>query len=325
MTISEVRQQQRSTCVVITSYEPDSLNARELVRSVATDMGLSVLAVDEELAAGQSITDAVIDAIRSADIVIAILGSSANPNVFFELGVAMAIGRPVVLVQASPDASIPSTLFSTLSVGPIVSRKAIELAIRRAQRVPQQAPIDVSQNASTGLPLGYKADELLTQLRDLSGIEKKGSLTQGRHSYLYFEDWFAMLLEAAQVPFERAKRVPALGRPEAEIDYVVTADELRGNLGNLLPIELLTGRGRRTFETLRSRLKSFRKYFQATGAETVLVVVLHFEEPPQLMSAWDGSILLTSAADLVDWMRIRTFGNAVISLRNAAIHRGDEW
>lgn len=76
---------------------------------------------------------------------------------------------------------------------------------------------------------------------------------------------------------------------------------------------------------ISSRMGHFRQYLLATGADMLLIVVRNLEEPPEYSTFSDGSLLIVSAADLVDWMRDRTFGSAGIAIRNAAIRKERTW
>jgi hypothetical protein len=71
------------------------------IRRVAHALQLSVKRADDFFTTG-SIVDDVWDAINAAKILIADC-TGRNPNVFYELGIAHAIGKPVILITQDRD------------------------------------------------------------------------------------------------------------------------------------------------------------------------------------------------------------------------------
>lgn len=77
---------------------------RTLIAPVATDSGLSVIRADEMTAPG-SVFEQIRVAIQQARLCIVDLTTN-NPNVLFELGLAQAAGKPIILLSQSVD-SLP--------------------------------------------------------------------------------------------------------------------------------------------------------------------------------------------------------------------------
>lgn len=82
---------------VLTPFSEEERDVYALVRSVCLDAGFVVSRGDESRAEGD-ILPQIIRGIASSQIVIANI-SSRNPNVFFELGIAMAIGKATLLIS----------------------------------------------------------------------------------------------------------------------------------------------------------------------------------------------------------------------------------
>ena len=80
-----------------------------VIRRVLEGEGISVL--ESELPEpGQFIRESLIEGIRKADAVIAVLGDGRScSNVFYELGYADALGKTVILVTQTPE-NIPFDL-----------------------------------------------------------------------------------------------------------------------------------------------------------------------------------------------------------------------
>jgi nucleoside 2-deoxyribosyltransferase len=87
------------------------------VRTIAAvDTGAEVTAVPEEL------VEKIYDSIRAANVIIAEV-SVPNPNVFYEIGFAHALGKPVVLLSRG----ISSSPFDLRGYNHIVYRSIVEL------------------------------------------------------------------------------------------------------------------------------------------------------------------------------------------------------
>jgi restriction endonuclease/TIR domain-containing protein len=89
-----------------------SAKDRHLATAVATHLrsdGHETIRPDEMVAA-DNILSAISSALRSADVVVAIV-NGANPNVFYELGLAAGAGVPTLIV-ANPGDALPADLAS---------------------------------------------------------------------------------------------------------------------------------------------------------------------------------------------------------------------
>lgn len=89
-----------------------SARDKEWARSFAQalkDRGLTVWFDEFDIPPGESIRNALETGLRSSDVLVALLDreSSARPNLFFELGAAIALGKKVVaIVPRDLDPSI---------------------------------------------------------------------------------------------------------------------------------------------------------------------------------------------------------------------------
>jgi len=98
----------------LTPFHENFLTTYLAVRDAAKDIGLVLSRGDEDYAPG-SITRHIIKQLLQAHFVVANL-DGRNPNVFYELGVANAIGKPVILIahrdtETPFDVSVDRTLF----------------------------------------------------------------------------------------------------------------------------------------------------------------------------------------------------------------------
>ena len=80
------------------------------IKKVLEQEGFKVLRADD-IQSQQSILRDIIQGIAESDLIIADLTSS-NPNVYYELGIAHALGKPVIHLVQSPVEAVPFDLRS---------------------------------------------------------------------------------------------------------------------------------------------------------------------------------------------------------------------
>ncbi|WP_447773916.1 hypothetical protein [Aeromonas veronii] len=84
---------------VLTPFNEEYLSQYEAIKDVVIDSGFSCTRGDDEKLSS-NILSHIVEQIASSRIVIANI-SGRNPNVFYELGIAHALGKPVVIVSES--------------------------------------------------------------------------------------------------------------------------------------------------------------------------------------------------------------------------------
>jgi nucleoside 2-deoxyribosyltransferase len=88
--------------------DTDSFDLAKQIREVLESQGIeSVLATD--FGAGGTLTDQIQGAIRKAEIIVADL-TGTNPNVLFEVGMALGLRKPVLLLSQEPVKDVPFDL-----------------------------------------------------------------------------------------------------------------------------------------------------------------------------------------------------------------------
>ncbi len=98
-----VRVSSGDTCFVMMPFAAPLGTYYSLVYEPAiTRAGLTPVRADADIFATGKIMDQVWDGIRAAKILVAEL-TTRNPNVFYELGLAHALGKPVVLVSSNTE------------------------------------------------------------------------------------------------------------------------------------------------------------------------------------------------------------------------------
>jgi hypothetical protein len=155
--------------------------AQVLLKQAATRFNLRLANSGADLQAGSDITKTILAEIQAADVVIVLVAEGASANVWYGMGAAAAYDRPVIVVLLSPQAEPPPAIRPTVVVGPVLSIKAIELALERALRRQKDPVADGAsrQGDRTGAPLGSKAD-MHRQVTHLQRRERNSS-TGSRH------------------------------------------------------------------------------------------------------------------------------------------------
>ncbi|HET6891936.1 MAG TPA: nucleoside 2-deoxyribosyltransferase [Pyrinomonadaceae bacterium] len=192
------------------------------IKGAAEDAGAYAERVDEQIF-GEGILERVFNQINKADVVVADM-TGRNPNVFYEVGYAHALGRIVFLLTQNAS-DIPFDLKHhqhTVYGGKIETLRKelatkIEWAIResrKAQTTSQKAPYEISTRDIYLLP-GLSSEQtpvVLTiiangQVQDLSFIIRNSStetLAQASYIYLFADESSVLQVRA------RYKSMPGL-------------------------------------------------------------------------------------------------------------------
>jgi len=93
----------KDTCLVLMPFtDPHSTYYEQIYKPAVEKAGLLPVRADAEIFGAGNITDQVWQGINAAKILVAEL-TTRNPNVFYELGVAHALKKPVVLVGSNEN------------------------------------------------------------------------------------------------------------------------------------------------------------------------------------------------------------------------------
>jgi hypothetical protein len=96
-----VKIEEGDTCFVMMQFaEPIGGYYKSIYETAITRAGLRSIRADDEIFATGKIIDQVWDGITAAKVLVAEL-TGRNPNVFYELGLAHALNKPVVLVSSN--------------------------------------------------------------------------------------------------------------------------------------------------------------------------------------------------------------------------------
>lgn len=85
---------------VLTPFHPKHRDDFDAIASVCRDLGLTAQRGDEEYVSGDIFPHILRSIVRARVVVANVDGR--NPNVFYELGIAHALGKPTVLISRTP-------------------------------------------------------------------------------------------------------------------------------------------------------------------------------------------------------------------------------
>lgn len=125
--------QRRPTCFVAMQFTPEfNTLFEEVIRPACENFGYIVLRADDLYTNG-AIIDDITSSLRNSTIVIADI-TPDNPNVFYEVGYAHAIGKPTILLSDKSRQRLPfdvagiRTIFYENSIG---GKRSVEQALQK--------------------------------------------------------------------------------------------------------------------------------------------------------------------------------------------------
>ena len=97
-------------CLVITPFDPAGKRIQDTIQRALSEMEIEPLLIDEVVSPGALLENAISDAIRSADFIVADVTRN-NPNVTYEIGIAHGLRKPVIpIVSTDANSGLPSYL-----------------------------------------------------------------------------------------------------------------------------------------------------------------------------------------------------------------------
>lgn len=284
----------------------------EHIRSSLIERNVKVL-TPSVLSKAKDLPQSARELIANADLIIGVLRRGRQSQaVLFELGMAAAMERKIVVFDSPRGGYVPSNLQShlVLRVG-LRNREAIDFALDQILLAPVSKR-NTSRNTSIDSIFTRKA--LPSQILGLSSeVEKALEVGDGRR----FEEIISAGIRNSGV--EVAVEPMLKNR---EMDLAVWADEFQHFVGNPLLIE--TRFRLRDEEQVRSALKQCAAATERSGGRWSLLI--YGSGPRVFRTIWLSlapNVLVISASDLFERMRDQSFIEVVISLRNLRVHGGE--
>jgi len=274
------------------------------VRKELESKGVSVFSPDELDLPGRNLSEIVREAIGRADLVIAVVDSTAASNtVFFEVGFALAMGKPTFALLTG-DASSSLWISSGIPYFRFDPEKSarLDFGISQILIATQQSAKTSPKPAKRTHPLGGQADDLLDQLR------KAGeAITEAQ-------------LEAIIASAIRASGVATVSEARGSdrgIDLAVWSDDLSPWLGNPIAVALRlkirnTADVSRAIEQLakamaRSDIRWGLLIYRTATIDLTRIVCI-------------PNVLIISAEQFLEGLQHSSFADLVRRLRNQRVH-----
>ncbi len=276
----------------------DELSKRQIIPFTAYDIPLTTA----------SLSGSIEQAIKEADLIIAVVPENASPNVFFEIGLAYALKKPFLLLVSPKYGHLPSDLAGSfyLRADPD-NKEALGFALDQFLSRVEKRVSRPRKPGQEGKPLGSDADKFL------STIERRGDRLTGRE----LESLVADLLRAAGV--EAVSESP---QPNVGADIAVWSDALEPLVGNPLLVEVKSKIQSR--QQLIAALERVERYREKSGARLALLVVNTLLASALSAVPLVGGVLAVTLPDLIQRLRVKSFADAIRELRNQQVHSGEK-
>lgn len=243
----------------------EAARTAELLRELEVD------AYRTDILGGQDIGGEIVAAIRAADFICVILGDgSPSPNLAFEVGLAIGLGKPVLALAIGPN--VPFDLMSNLQIvrvptGDVASvRRDIARFVRHVRPRPEATP-------AAGEQLTAWADAELDQLKETPSAGEREKRLVELVAKLFERQGSEVLSEARE-------------GSRARLDLLVWSDPLVAEFGGPLIVECkyYGGGSGSVIANARHALEQLGSYVAQSSARLGLLVFDH-DRPTELSLA----------------------------------------
>jgi len=274
------------------------------VRRLLEAKGINTFSPDELNQPSLNLTEAMREALAQADLVVALVDSTKESNlVFYELGLAQALGKPAVVLltkDASPETwvacGVPSFRFDPLN--PASLDYGIDLVLAAPRQGTKSRPTAEKQTH----PIGERAEELLSRLKNADGK-------------LTGDDFERIIVDAI-----RASGVQILSSSEQAdkgIDLAVWSNDLSPWMVNPLLIQLKLRPS--TFYDFSASIMLLKHSVISGGMMWGLLI---YQGSNFDLSNFPTAhnVLILQAENFIEELRTVGFGDLIRRLRNQRVH-----
>jgi len=286
---------------------PASVDTREL-RETLEDRGFDPFTLQDADTEAGSWSDLINDSIDKADLVLVVVphNGSRNPNVFIELGYALA-KKKRILALVAPDEELPLVDIPYLRTE-LDDKDAIGFGLDRVLAAPKDKGKGKSRRngVKKTKPLGTTADRLLKEAR-----ANRGQISE------------AELIDIVRRAIEESGVSTVVSEPQAAdrgVDFAVWSEDLEPLIKNPVVIELKSRlRGKEHFEQAIAQLS---KALDTTRTEVGLLIYAASDSHIDEELSNDPRILVFSLEDFLSLLKENGFGDLLRRARNVRVHGG---
>jgi hypothetical protein len=279
-------------------------NPVSAVKLILTDLGAEVFDSFDPTSA-ENLTSTLPDAVRQIDAIVAVV-DEPSPNVFYELGVATAIGKPALVLQ-SPETFLPPFLAQVPHItSDFRDSKSLRFAIEQFLNNTVNS-VGLPSKPRWSLSAASSSEELAALARELSNLRYEGGPKEA-------ERLLADFLNVAHV--RTVERGPL---DEKGADFAIWSDGVSSTLGNPILVELKTGRIEKM--NFRVAYSNLAHAVQGSGAAAGLFLYLdrrgqRFDKP----NTWVPTVFFCDLEDFASRVIGAGFDRTVLDLRNEQVH-----
>jgi nucleoside 2-deoxyribosyltransferase len=280
---------------------PFTIDTSPLVHAVEK-RGLEAIRINE-LGAGMRISDLLRQSMGRADYVIAVIGNTPNANVWYELGMASGLGKPVLLL-ASHDGAIPVAATGlTYLKADADNQKAIEFGLDQLLAAPKASAAVQSAPDRETHAIGAAADRLLAML------ENSRETSNVRESQII--DIISMAIKESGVSTLSKE---SSGDARRIADIAVWSSDFEPWIGNPLIIEVKTTlHGRNAFE---KAIKQVSQMVDETRSRCGLLLYVAAKPIVLYGASYDPRVVVMSVEDFIGGLRDAGLGDLLLRTRN---------
>lgn len=283
---------------------PSEANIRQ-IRDSLIGRGVRVLGLSD-IEVGSVLQTAIVSSIAQADLVVGVLSQRESANAIFELGVAVGLGKPILIFAPAKSDIVPFDLqrFQIVRAS-LQNREAIDFAFDQLLASPETPgrthPVPTASHRFRTLEATSYRSELAEALERGNGQK--------------LETLVARVLRDAGTEL-----VVESPHPDRHIDLVIWSDALQPYVGNPFPIEIKL--------RLKSRESAKRALSQAANNAIAIgsswSMLLYADGPNRGDRVWlsQPAVLAMRIDDLFDQLEATTFAKIILSLRNRRVHGG---
>lgn len=286
-------------CFISTSFST-SLSKLDSVIELVESMGMTPITT-YDTSVGDSIVSTIADQMKSSDIVIVLFGDLENQQLYFELGMATALQKRVIVVYEGTSQPSLSTGTGTVVVhiDTIQELEKLEWALEMILSSPRSRKKSSSEISDSLIPLRGKAKEFLSRAehakRDLSTMHIVQLITD--------------VLSCSGI----TTIVPSSGKDDGT-DLVVWFDDKKTGQRVKLPIEV-----KKTISLNATRM--VHSAMVNIDAPMALLIYLEGEIPKSVNEFGAGRIIFIKLEELIRNLEKNTLPKVLTQFRNDIVHR----
>jgi nucleoside 2-deoxyribosyltransferase len=259
----------------------------------------------DKIELGRSIIDSILDEVKEADFVCAVLPSGYTPeNVIFEIGFALGLKRPV-LVLTEPEVKVPFELRN-------LAQATVRLNDKRALGKAVEALLPAIAKA----PHHGRKPVTFPKLRTISRADADEIFARLSEPHKVSE---ANFQEIVTDLFQKAGVLAPSPSHSGRGDLSIWIDELEPVFGNPILVEVKAGRLR------QSQIDDAYHFlsYHLIRSNLLLGIVVYWDIESRKFGIPSPTLPLVacfSVDELVDHLRLGTFTQALVNIRNRAAH-----